>query len=224
MPEPWTVPLPMTRTRIKICGTRRTRDALAAAEHGADAIGLVFHPPSPRAIEPRDARILVEALPPFVTVVALFLDPDADDVNRILHQVPVDVLQFHGREPEDFCRGFDRPYIKAAGMAGEDPADVARAHPRARALLVDSHAPGAAGGSGRAFAWDRLPGTRDYHLVLAGGLTADNVAEAVRMVRPAGVDVSSGVELQPGIKDETRIRRFIEEVRRGDRNQEPDSR
>lgn len=204
----------MKTTRIKICGVTRPDDASAIAAAGADAIGLVFHPPSSRAVDIEAAAAVVSVLPPFVTTVALFLDPDAEQVRSVIEAVGVDLLQFHGSETADFCGGFGRPYIRAAAMAdGEDPATVAASHPRARAILADSHAAGQSGGTGTTFAWERLPRERDYHLILAGGLTPDNVAEAVRRLRPDAVDVSSGVEREPGIKDLTRVRRFIEEVR-----------
>ena len=186
---------------------------------GADAIGLVFHPDSARALEIEAAVAVTAALPPFVAAVGLFLDPEAERVRAVLEHVTLDLLQFHGGEPADFCSGFGRPYVKAAAMAsGEDPADVAAAHPQARAILADSHVTGESGGTGRSFAWDRLAPGRGYRLILAGGLSADNVAEAIRQVRPDAVDVSSGVEKSRGVKDPARVRRFIEEVRRGDRN------
>lgn len=210
----------MGHTRIKICGMTRPEDARSAAHWGADAIGLVFHDASPRAVDAETARAVVAALPPFVTAVGLFLDADAARVRSVLEAVPLDTLQFHGREPADLCRAFGRPYIKAIGMAGMvDVADQARMYPDARGLLVDSHMPGQVGGTGEAFAWDRLPAQRAFGLILAGGLLPDNIAEAVTTVRPDAVDVSTGVEQSRGIKDDGRIRDFIEEVRRGDRNQ-----
>ncbi len=209
----------MAHTRIKICGITRPDDAIAAAEAGADAIGLVFYPPSPRAVDLESARAIVAALPPFVTATGLFLDADREWVESVLASVPLGLLQFHGHEDAAFCRGFDRPYIKAVGMADEaDQADIARGWPDAAGLLADSHRPGEAGGTGTTFAWDRLAGHRDYRLILAGGLDPDNVCSAVRAVRPDAVDVSSGVEQSAGRKDAARIQRFIEEVRRGDRN------
>lgn len=210
----------MGNTRIKVCGVTRPDDARAIAEAGADAIGLVFHPPSRRSLDIEAALAVMAALPPFVTTVGLFLDPDAERVRSVVEGTGVDLLQFHGSETADFCSGFGRPYIKAAAMAdSDDPAVIAEAHPRARGILVDSHAAGEAGGTGRVFAWERLSDERDYCLILAGGLTPDNVAEAVRQVRPDAVDVSSGVEREPGIKEANRVQRFIEEVRRGDRSQ-----
>lgn len=209
----------MAHTRIKICGVTRPDDARAAAAAGADAVGLVFYPGSDRALDLEAAAAVVAALPPFVATVGLFLDADAERVRSVLERMALDLLQFHGSEAAEFCSGFGRPYIKAAAMAsGEDPADLAAAHPRARGILADSHPAGGSGGTGRPFSWDRLPRERGYRLILAGGLTPDNVAQAVRQVRPDAVDVSSGVEEARGVKDPVRVQRFIEEVRRGDRN------
>jgi len=210
----------MRYPRVKICGVTRPEDARAAARYGADAVGLVFYPPSPRALDLDTARAVCAALPPFVTTVGLFLDAAAAEVRAVLERVPLDLLQFHGREDAAFCRGFGRPYIKTVGMGGDaDLHAAARAFPDARGLLVDSHAPGAAGGTGETFAWEILPDERDFALILAGGLTVENVADAVRRVRPEAVDVSSGVETAPGVKDERRIREFIEEARRGHGNE-----
>jgi phosphoribosylanthranilate isomerase len=210
----------MAHTRIKICGITRPEDAVVAADAGVDAIGLVFYPPSPRAVDTEAARAVVSALPPFVTATGLFLDAERELIDAVLAAVPLGLLQFHGRENAAFCRAFDRPYIKAVGMAdGADPAELARAWPDAAGLLADSHSPGEAGGTGKRFPWDRLAGERDYRLILAGGLDPDNVYSAVRTVCPDAVDVSSGVEQSPGCKDAARIQRFIEEVRRGDRNE-----
>lgn len=204
------------RTRIKVCGITRAEDAAAAAECGADAIGLVFYPPSPRALEVEAAAAICEALPPFVTVVALFLDAARADVERVLETVPVDLLQFHGREPAADCHGFGRRYIKALAMAEGEPdaASQAARHPAASGFLLDSHALGRAGGTGTTFDWQRYPGHVGRPLVLAGGLHPGNVAEAVERTRPWAVDVSSGVESAPGIKDHARIEAFVREVER----------
>jgi phosphoribosylanthranilate isomerase len=209
----------MGPTRIKICGITRPEDARSAACLGADAIGLVFHEPSARCVDAAAARAVIAALPPFVTAVGLFLDAPAERVRAIVEAVALDELQFHGRESAEYCRSFDRPYVKALGMADEiDVTAMAATYADARGVLVDSHAPGSDGGTGEAFAWERLPAARDFGLILAGGLAPDNVAEAVRRVQPDAVDVSTGVEQSRGIKDEARMREFIEEVRRGDRH------
>ena len=192
-------------------------DALCAARHGADAVGLVFHPASRRAVGAEAAAEIARALPPFVTAVALFVDPEPEAVEAVLARVPVGLLQFHGGEPPELCRRFGLPYLKAVPMgAGADPREYARRYPDAAGLLLDSHGGGRTGGSGEAFDWGRVPGDLGRPVVLAGGLHAGNVAEAVRRVRPWAVDVSSGVESAPGVKDPARIEAFMQEVRRGE--------
>jgi len=212
------------RTRVKICGITRAGDAGEAAALGADAIGLVFYDKSPRAVTLQQAAAISRQLPAFVTSVALFLDADAELVRQVIARVPVDLLQFHGREAAAFCRGFGRPYIKALGMESTGTAaDIhagllasAAEYADARALLLDSHAPGAAGGTGEVFDWAAVPAGLGLPLILAGGLGVDNVAGAVRRVRPWAVDVSSGVEREKGIKDAALMRAFINEVKRCD--------
>lgn len=205
------------RTRVKVCGITRETDAAAAVAAGADALGLVFYPKSPRCIEPAAAAALVSMLPPFVTTVGLFLDAEAEQVREIMRQVRLDVLQFHGLETAESCRSFGRPYMKAIGAGeGADLRILAKTYADACALLLDSHAHGQAGGTGRVFDWKRIPADLGRPVVLAGGLKPDNVAEAVRVVRPYAVDVSSGVEATPGIKDAGLIEAFMNEVRRGD--------
>ncbi len=215
-------PSPTPRTRVKICGITRPEDGRAAAQAGADAVGLVFWGGSARAVTPAQARAIVAALPPFVTVVGLFVDPAADDVAATLARVPLDLLQFHGRETPAFCRGFGRRYIKAAAAApGADLLESLSPFDDAAAFLVDAPPrDGVPGGTGRTFDWSLLPARLPRPLVLSGGLSAGNVREAIRRVRPWAVDVSSGVEAQDadgrtlkGIKDAARIAAFIEEVR-----------
>jgi phosphoribosylanthranilate isomerase len=212
-------------TRVKICGITRIDDALAAARAGADAIGLVFWPGTPRVVTPLQARAIAAALPPFITVVGLFVDPTADEVNAALDVVPLDLLQFHGREPPDLCRAFGRPYLKAIAVDSTgDLLESVSPYDDAAGLLFD--APplfGVPGGTGRTFDWSRLPATLPRPLVLSGGLNVANVAGAVRLVRPWAVDVSSGVEASgadgrplPGIKDAAKIAAFVEEVRHAD--------
>jgi phosphoribosylanthranilate isomerase len=203
----------MPRTRIKVCGLTRAEDAACAARLGADAIGVVFCSRSPRAVTLDQARAVIDALPAFVTVAALFLDPERDEVEQVLNALPIDLLQFHGDEPAAFCESFARPYIKALPMADDiDLNAAARDYRRARALLLDAHARGEPGGQGKTFAWRHIELSRP--VVLAGGLAPDNVARAIATVQPWAVDVSSGVESEPGIKSSERLAAFIEEVNR----------
>jgi phosphoribosylanthranilate isomerase len=205
------------RTRIKFCGITRMDDARVAAGLGVDAIGLVFTRRSRRFVEPAQARAIRHALPPFLAAVALFMDDEPAWIEHVVATVQPDLLQFHGAESAAFALQFGRPYLKALPMAsGEAAAACAAAHPEAAALLLDSHAPGAAGGSGLAFDWSRVPPLA-RPLVLAGGLDASNVARAMALVRPFAVDVSSGIESAPGIKDEARMRAFVAAVRRQER-------
>lgn len=207
----------MNRTRIKFCGITRAEDARLAASLGVDAIGLVLVPQSPRYLDPEAARELGRALPPFVSRVALLMDADADFVARVVDRLRPDVLQFHGAEPPAFCRAFARPYVKTVPMVGaqQDLGDWSRRYADAAALLLDGHAAGELGGQGRRFDWSGACGS-GQPLILAGGLAADNVGEAIRRLRPYAVDVSSGIEYAPGLKDAARMQQFIEEVRRAD--------
>ncbi|MEL0168051.1 MAG: phosphoribosylanthranilate isomerase [Pseudomonadaceae bacterium] len=201
--------------RIKICGITRVEDALAAAEAGADAIGLVFYAPSPRSVDASQAAHIVAALPPFVTTVGLFVDAEPDYVREVLSQVPLDVLQFHGDETDEYCRQFGRPFLKAVRVqSAEQLTDVAARWPGASGILLDSYKPGVPGGTGEVFDWRLVPGNRDWNLVLAGGLTADNVQQAISEMRPWAVDVSGGVEASKGIKDVAKINAFVQEVKR----------
>jgi len=216
------------QTRIKICGITRVDDGVAAAHAGADAIGLVFWAGTPRVVAVERARAIIAALPPFVSVVGLFVDPAADHVRATLAAVPLDLLQFHGSEPPEFCRGFGRRYLKAlpvaAGAKAAGLIECAQRYGDAAGLLFDAPpAEGLPGGTGRTFDWSTLPKGLPQPVVLSGGLSAVNVAEAIRRVRPSAVDVSSGVEArdaagQPikGVKDPARIAAFIEEVRNAD--------
>lgn len=201
--------------RIKICGITRIEDALAAAAAGADAIGLVFYAPSPRAVLPAQAATILAALPPFITTVGLFVDADAAYVREVLRQVPLDLLQFHGDEDAAYCEQFERPYLKAVRVrADQDLATVAAAWPSASGILLDSYKPGVPGGTGEVFDWALVPAERRWNLVLAGGLSADNVAQAITEVQPWAVDVSGGVEAAKGIKDIEKINAFVQEVKR----------
>jgi phosphoribosylanthranilate isomerase len=205
-------------TRIKICGITRIEDAECASREGADAIGLVFAPESPRCISVEQARAIAAATPPFVTRVGLFVNAAKDDVQAVLGAVPIDLLQFHGEEEPAYCGTFGRPYIKAIRMRPElDVLAEAARYADAAGFLLDAFDTTARGGTGVSFNWTRIPADIGKPLILAGGLTPDNVAEAVRSVRPYAVDVSSGVEASPGrspaIKDHAKIRAFIQAVR-----------
>lgn len=202
------------RTRVKICGLTRAVDVQAACEAGADAIGLVFYPPSPRAVTVEQARLILLDVPPFVTVTALFVNPSVDEVQAVLAQIPaISLLQFHGDESAAFCRQFGRAYIKAIPMRDDvDLAQQALLYEDALGLLVDTYKPGIPGGSGESFDWHRLPQSLSKPLILAGGLTPDNVAEAIQQVAPFAVDVSGGVEASKGVKDTAKVIAFIASV------------
>jgi len=205
------------RTRVKICGITRHEDALAAVRHGADAIGLVFYPPSPRAVTLEQARGIVTGLPPFVTVTALFVDAAEGEIRQVLSALPVDLLQFHGGESPEACAIYGRPWIKAVRMRdGIDLMAERQRYNSAAALLLDAYRPGQPGGTGSVFDWGRIPRELAGEVILAGGLDTGNVAEAIRRVRPYAVDVSGGVEREKGIKDEAKIEAFMRGVERGD--------
>jgi phosphoribosylanthranilate isomerase len=206
----------MSRTRIKICGLTRPQDVRAAVECGADAIGFVFYAPSPRAVSIEEAAELVALLPPFVTSVGLFVNATPAEVEAVLARVPLQLLQFHGDEAQSDCARYARPWIKAARMRpGVDLLEFSTFHPRASGILVDAFVEGY-GGGGKTFDWSLIPDGLARPLVLSGGLDTDNVAEAVRRVRPWAVDVSSGVESAKGIKDAAKIAAFIAGVRHAD--------
>ena len=213
---------PLFRTRIKFCGMTRPGDVRLAGELGVDAVGFVFAAGSRRRVEPAQAAAMREALAPMVDAVALFMDNDADEVRDVVAAVRPTLLQFHGGEDEAFCRAFGLPYLKAVAMGGgeaPDPLALHARYPTAAGFLLDAHAPGEGGGGGRRFDWTRIPRGLTKPILVAGGLTPDNVHEAVLATRPWGVDVASGVEADgesPGIKDGVRMRRFVEEVRRAD--------
>ncbi len=216
------------RTRVKICGITRVEDALAAAQAGADALGFVFWHGTPRRIDPELARNMAVALPPFVSTVALFVDPAADDVRAVLERVPISCVQFHGHETPEFCRSFGLPYVKAIGVHGRaiegDLLKWAASYPDAAGWLFDAPpSDGLPGGTGRTFDWGALPRHAPRPIVLSGGLHAGNVGTAIRTVQPWAVDVSSGVEAigpdgkpMKGIKDAARIAAFLNEVRNAD--------
>ncbi|RDS79839.1 phosphoribosylanthranilate isomerase [Dyella monticola] len=203
-------------TRIKCCGMTRVEDALFAAELGADAIGVVLTAHSKRQVSLAQARAIVQAMPPFVTTVALCMDDEASFVQEIVDVVRPSMLQFHGDESDEWCAQFGQPYLKAIAM-GDGAAALyqLRDHPHAAALLLDGHGLGEAGGSGKSFDWSLMPRQLTQPLILAGGLTPTNVATAISIARPWAVDVSSGIESAPGIKDPAKMRSFIAAVRQG---------
>lgn len=204
------------RTRIKICGLTREADVGAACDAGADAVGFVCYPKSPRFVDPHRLHALARELGPFTTPVLLFVNAAPDLVEAAREAVPNAVLQFHGDEHEAECARYGAAYVRAVRMAeGVDLLDFERLFPSAAALLLDAPSEGY-GGSGKAFDWTRIPAARTKRVILAGGLDSDNVARAVRTVRPYAVDVSSGVEDRPGHKDAARIRQFVDAVRRAD--------
>ena len=208
----------MSRTRIKCCGMTRVEDARLAAELGADAIGVVITARSKRRVDLAQARAIVAAMPPFVTTGALLMDDSVETVRSVIEQVQPDLLQFHGAESDAWCAQFGRPYLKAVAM-GEGAAALPRLRefPRAVGLLLDGHGLGEPGGSGKAFDWSLMPTELPQPLLLAGGLHAGNVGEAIRLARPWAVDVASGIEASPGIKDPERMADFIAAVRAADR-------
>jgi phosphoribosylanthranilate isomerase len=201
------------KPRIKICGLTRVEDVRVAVDAGADAIGLVFYPPSPRHVSIQVAATLASAVPPLVTIVGLFVNADPVFVRETLAAVPIHLLQFHGDEDESYCRQFDRPYMKAARVKpGMDLVQYAAAFPSAQAILLDAFVDGY-GGGGKVFDWSLVPPVLGKPLVLSGGLDVGNVGEAIHRLRPAAVDVSSGVEATKGIKDAEKIRAFVAAVR-----------
>jgi len=203
----------MRRTRVKICGITRPEHARAAAQAGADAIGLMFYAPSPRYVTPDRAREICAALPPLVAVVGVFVNPEPHHVETVVEGLPVDLLQFHGEESPELCAGAGKPYVKAVRVrTGGDIAQAAARYPGARALLLDAHHDALWGGTGTRFDWDVVPHDVGCPVVLAGGLTPENVAGAIRRVRPFAVDVSGGVESAPGEKDVRSMERFMKEV------------
>lgn len=209
----------MNRTRIKICGITRAEDANAIVDVGVDAIGLVFYPPSPRAVSIQQAQKVVADVPAFVTVTALFVNPTVEQVQSVLDSVRIDLIQFHGDEDDDFCRQFGHPYIKALRVRqASDLVALCLRFPSALAVLLDSYKPGVPGGTGETFDWSLVPATPPKPIILAGGLDPDNVNHAIDVVRPYAVDVSGGVEAAKGIKEHGKITKFVNEVYRVDQN------
>lgn len=202
--------------KVKVCGITRLQDALAACECGVDALGFVFYASSPRNIQVKVAKEIIEALPPFVSSVGLFVNPNVADVHDILTQTKLDLLQFHGDENADFCRQFSRPYIKAIRMAPALELDKEiEKFPCARGILLDSYDPHLYGGTGHSFQWDRVHAGITKPIIIAGGLTPANVAQAVQQTRPWAVDVSGGVEQSKGVKQRDLIEAFVRGAKRG---------
>lgn len=203
------------RVRIKFCGMTSATDALEAVRLGVDAIGLIFVPTSRRRVSPSRAREIALALPPLVARVGLFQDADEAEVRAVLAEVPLDVLQFHGGESAAYCASFGRPYLKAVPMAEANALALAEAdHPQAQGYVLDAHQAGSSGGTGRRFDWSLVPRATARPILLAGGLTPENVHDAIVQVRPYGVDVVSGIEAGPGLKDYARMAAFVSEVER----------
>ena len=199
--------------RIKVCGLTRVEDVQVAVAAGVDAIGLVFYPDSPRHVSIEQAAALCRHVPPFVTIVGLFVNASRAQVHRVIEAVPLNLLQFHGDETADQCEGFGLPYLRVARVRpGLDLLEFAAQFPSARALLLDTWTP-VYGGSGESFDWSLVPAACPLPVILSGGLSPDNVADAIRQVQPAAVDVSSGVESAKGIKDAAKIRAFVSAVR-----------
>lgn len=207
----------MIRTRVKICGVTSAEDALVAVGNGADAIGLVFWQPSPRAVSIEQARDICSQLPAFVSVVALVVDADDAFIADILKTVPIDVLQFHGNEEPEQCAKYGHPFIKAIRMRPElDVASAITAFASANSILLDAYQKGVPGGTGERFDWQRIPENYRGKIILAGGLNAANVNDAITAVRPYAVDVSGGVEASHGVKDSLKVNTFFESVRQAD--------
>lgn len=204
----------MNAIRVKICGITSVADAQIAVKAGADAIGLVFYAPSPRAVSVEQAREIAASVGPFVTVVGLFVNAEETFVREALANVALHVLQFHGDESREFCEQFQRPYMKAIRMRPElDVAQAIAEYPSAAAILLDAYRPGVPGGTGETFDWQRVPLQASRPVVLAGGLTPENIALAVQSTQVYGVDVSGGVESSPGKKDEQKVEQFIHNAR-----------
>lgn len=201
------------RTRVKICGLTSIEDAQTVVEAGADAIGLVFYEPSPRHVEIEQAAQIAKNIPAFVSKTALFVNPDESYVEQVLAAVDIDLLQFHGDETVEFCEQFDKPYIKAVRMQQDtDLEAIAKTYSSASGLLLDAYVPGIPGGTGEKFNWDWIPNDLSLKVILAGGLSADNVQHAIAAAQPWAVDVSGGVELKKGVKSSEKVYEFMKTV------------
>ncbi len=204
----------MTYTRVKMCGLRQADDAVYAARAGVDAIGLVFYPPSPRAVDIETACDIARALPPFVSCVGLFVNATAAQIDETLNQVPLSLLQFHGDETPEFCDQFQLPWIKAVRMRPDiDLHEQRQVYSRAQGLLLDAYKKGVPGGTGDQFDWHRIPSDIAQDVVLAGGIDCQNVQQAIAQVNPWAIDVSGGVESHKGVKDRVKISDFMSQVK-----------
>lgn len=207
------------RTRVKVCGITREEDALAAVAAGVDALGFVFYASSPRNVSIEQAARIIAKIPAFVSSTALFVNADRKEIDSVISSTKIDLLQFHGDEDPTFCESFRRPYIKALRMRDDlDVLSLASTYHSARAILLDAYVEGIPGGTGSSFDWQRIPAQLSSRIVLAGGLDADNVADAIRQTNAYAVDVSGGVEAAKGIKDANKIRCFMNEVNRVNSN------
>lgn len=209
--------VPSKRTRVKICGFTDTDQAQFAAQMGIDALGLVFYPPSPRAIDCTQAQAIIRSLPPFITIVALFVNETAEQINQVLKQTGADMIQFHGDESPEFCRSFARPFIKAIRV--QDDTDIiaeSKRYTDARGLLLDAWHPDSHGGTGTQFNWDQVPDQCELPLILAGGLTPDNIQQALHTSQLDTVDISSGVEFAKGQKSPEKIASFLQQINQFD--------
>lgn len=205
------------RTRVKICGITSVDMAQEAVKQGADAIGLVFYPPSPRCVSVQQAAEIVSSLPAFVTAVGLFVNEQADEIRNIVNETRINLLQFHGNECPDYCASFEYPYIKALRMSDDIDLFQQRSdYSGAQSLLLDTYRAGVPGGTGEAFDWDRIPEELAGEIILAGGLDADNITHAIQTVKPYAVDVSGGVESSKGVKSPEKIRQFMQGVKIAD--------
>lgn len=201
------------RTRIKICGITRVEDAISATEQGVDAIGLVFYPHSPRSVSITQAKAIADALPPFVSIVALFVNPTSAEVKQVLKSVRIDLLQFHGDEDEMACAQYGLPYLKAIRVKSDtNLIQYAHDFASAKAMLLDTYSDSAFGGTGETFDWKVIPKKLPKPIILAGGLNFGNVLQAIEQVEPYAVDVSGGVEQSKGIKDPVKIAKFVSAV------------
>ncbi|MBT5231827.1 MAG: phosphoribosylanthranilate isomerase [Methylococcales bacterium] len=201
------------RTRVKICGITRPEDAIVVVESGADAIGLVFYEPSPRNVTIAQAQAIAQVVPPFVSIVGLFVNASRADIDEVLKQTRIDILQFHGDETESDCLFAHIPYMKAVRVQKAADIEQAQANfPSAAGILLDAYVKGVPGGTGQAFDWSQIPSSLTKPIILAGGLTPGNITEAVRLTKTYAVDVSGGVESAKGIKDHSKIIQFMQGV------------